>query len=85
MKLEKYKVETTKGTLQYNISGNGKPKTDKFVLMLTFLNIPQSPCSLDYRWLILQKFLMRSKKIEKVFSKNSPPLGECHHIMPLHL
>lgn len=25
MKLEKYKVETTKGTLQYNISGNGKP------------------------------------------------------------
>lgn len=25
MKLEKYKLETTKGTLQYNISGNGKP------------------------------------------------------------
>ncbi|MCM3168633.1 alpha/beta fold hydrolase [Peribacillus frigoritolerans] len=25
MKIEKYKVETTKGTLQYNISGNGKP------------------------------------------------------------
>lgn len=25
LKLEKYKVETTKGTLQYNISGNGKP------------------------------------------------------------
>ena len=25
MKIEKYKVETTKGTLQYNISGKGKP------------------------------------------------------------
>lgn len=25
LKLEKYKVETTKGTLQYNNSGNGKP------------------------------------------------------------
>ena len=25
MKIEKYKVETSKGTLQYNISGNGKP------------------------------------------------------------
>jgi len=26
LKIEKYKVETAKGTLQYNISGNGKPK-----------------------------------------------------------
>ncbi|MBT2672288.1 hypothetical protein J7E95_15795 [Streptomyces sp. ISL-14] len=25
MKIEKYKVDTPKGTLQYNISGNGKP------------------------------------------------------------
>lgn len=25
LKIEKYKVETMKGTLQYNISGNGKP------------------------------------------------------------
>lgn len=25
LNIEKYKVETTKGTLQYNISGNGKP------------------------------------------------------------
>ena len=24
LKIEKYKVETMKGTLQYNISGNGK-------------------------------------------------------------
>ncbi|WHY99562.1 hypothetical protein [Peribacillus simplex] len=25
MKIEKYKLDTQKGTLQYNISGNGKP------------------------------------------------------------
>lgn len=25
LKIEKYKVDTPKGTLQYNISGNGKP------------------------------------------------------------